>query len=197
MKKYLNIVILILVGLIILPSEMDAQYGKKKKRRTTDDIETESRTERGSSNIMNRLWFGVNIGNPYVSSRVLNLGVGPMAGYKFNNYLSAGVISDFSYTYVWNQGVSNENYLDYSVGVFGRARFLRSFYAHLEYNYTSLDRATTIEPRSSFPVMFVGGGYTSGRPPWGFEATLLFDVLGNLQQFRIPFVYRIGVTYNF
>ena len=120
-----------------------------------------------------------------------------MAAYKFNRFLSAGVITDINYTYLWNRGGAAENYIDYSVGVFGRARFLQQFYGQVEYNVTSLDRATTIEPRSNFPVLFLGAGYTSGRPPWGFEATLLVDVLGNLSQFRIPFVYRLGVTYAF
>ncbi len=207
MKKSIGILTILIIAFIALPSEMNAQYGKKKKRPVktdeTEQVENERKSsrepkaEKNEFQILEKLWFGLNITNPNINNQFLTLGLGPMASYKFTPSLSAGIISDFNYVYVWNRFGSAENYLDYSVGVYGRARFLRQFFGHVEYNYTSLDRIDTSAPRTTFPVLFLGGGYTSGRPPWGFEATLLFDVLGNLQRYKIPFVYRIGVTYNF
>lgn len=197
MRKIYSIFVLLFVAILLFPADAEAQYGKKKKRRDKEEENSNVRVANGDFRFFEKVWLGLNIGNPNVNNQFLTLGVGPTAAYKFNRFLSAGVITDINYTYVWNRGATAENYIDYSVGVFGRGRFLQQFYGHVEYNLTSLDRATSFEPRSNFPVLFLGGGYTSGRPPWGFEATLLFDVLGNLSQFRIPFVYRIGVTYAF
>lgn len=195
MKKILTIIFLTIAAIALIPGDAEAQYGKKKKRRgEEEEVVTK---QKSATSLMNNLWYGVNIGNPGITNTFFSLGVGPMAAYKFNNALSAGVITNFELTYLWGRFSPNETYIDYSLGVFGRARFLQSFYAHAEYNLTSLDRATTAEPRSNFPVLFLGGGYSSGRAPWGWEATLLYDVLGNLARFRIPIVYRIGITYNF
>ncbi len=208
MKKLFGIVVLVIFAVMMSSVDVSAQYGKKKKRRTgtkeresTDKTEqVEVRTERGTPIALERFWFGMNIGNPQIFNNVFGIGLGPMAAYKFNNIFSAGLIADVKYTLLWRQNSPNENYFDLAGGVFGRARFLRAFYAHLEYNITSLDRVSTIERRTNFPVFLVGGGYSSPSfTQWGYEATLLYDVTGNTSQFtgRIPIVYRLGVTYNF
>lgn len=176
-----------------MPEECDAQRRrKKKKRRDKDKVEEVSR----STQIFDKMWVGINIGNPNVNNRFFSIGLGPMAAYKFNDFLSAGIVTDINYLYSWSPS-SSQRYVDYSYGVFSRAKFFQQFYAHLEFNYTSLDSPRISNQRENFPVLFIGGGYTSGRPPWGFEATLLIDAMGNLSQFRIPFVYRLGVTYAF
>lgn len=188
-----------MAAIFFFPADMNAQYGKKKKRPPKETEET-VRQEKTPIDLIQKLWYGVNIGNPFIGNNTLVIGIGPMAGYKFNRFFSAGIITDVNYTYRWRNGGPNEHYFDLSGGVFGRARFLQSFYAHVEYNITSLDRVDTTKPRTNFPVLFVGGGYSSrGRGPWAYEATLLFDTLGNLGSVTnsIPVVYRLGLTYNF
>jgi len=208
MKRFLGLVVLIIFAVMLSSVDVSAQYGKKKKRRTTDDDagskdrteQVEVRTERGTPVALERFWFGLNIGSPFINQFAMQLGIGPMAAYKFNNIFSAGLITDVNYTLIWNPNGPNEHFFDLSGGVFGRAKVFNAFYAHLEYNVTSLDRHTTIEPRTNFPVFLVGAGYSSPTfSAWGYEATLLYDVTGNLGEARnsIPIVYRIGVTYNF
>ncbi|WP_235296928.1 hypothetical protein [Portibacter marinus] len=209
MKRTIGIVVLILFAIIMSSVDVSAQYGKKKKRRTSDDDDDrrgdqteqiEVRTERGTPVALERFWFGVNIGSPLISNLGMRIGLGPMAAYRFNNIFSAGVITDVSYLLLWNPNGPNENYFDLAAGVFGRAKFFRAFYAHLEYNITSLDNISTLQPRTNFPVFLVGGGYSSPTyTAWGYEATLLYDVTENLGEVRgtIPIVYRIGITYNF
>ena len=215
MKKILGIVVLIIFAIGLSSVDVSAQYGKKKKRRpSTEETKQETektdktdktdkvevRTEKGTPVALERFWFGINIGSPYISNNIFVLGIGPMAAYKFNNIFSAGLITDINYTLLWRGNGNNENYFDLSAGAFGRAKVLRAFYAHLEYNLTSLDNFTTTEPRTNFTSFLVGAGYTSPSfSAWGYEATLLYDVTGNIGKFtgRIPIVYRLGVTYNF
>ena len=201
MKKYLSIILLLTAAMLSFPNDMNAQYGKKKKKRPSKDAQVEGVEDvkvQRQVNMPEKLWFGLNVGNPTLNNQYLTLGLGPMAGYKFNRFLSAGIITSIDYTYVWNRFGPSENYVDYSIGIFGRGRIFRSFFAHAEYNLTSLDRLNTTEPRTNFPVMLLGAGYVSGRPPWGFEASLLYDATGNLLEYRnFPFAYRLGVTYNF
>lgn len=208
MKKITSVAVLIIFAIMLSTIDVSAQYGKKKKRRSTTDDDNstgktekvEVRTERGTPMALERFWFGVNIGNPFISNNIFVMGLGPMAAYKFNNIFSAGLIGDINYTLLWRQNGPNENYFDLSAGAFGRAKFLRAFYAHVEYNLTSLDNFTTTEPRTNFTSFLVGGGYSSPTfTAWGYEATLLYDATGNIGKFtgRIPIVYRLGVTYNF
>jgi hypothetical protein len=215
MKKILGVGVLIIFAIMLSSVDVSAQYGKKKKRRpTTEKTEetektntrsdktekVEVRTERGTPLALERFWFGMNIGNPFISNNIFVMGLGPMAAYKFNNIFSAGIIGDINYTLLWRQNGPNENYFDLSAGVFGRAKVLRAFYAHLEYNLTSYDNITTTEPRTNFTSFLMGAGYSSPTfTAWGYEATLLYDATGNIGRFtgRIPIVYRLAVTYNF
>lgn len=208
MKKIFGIGILIIFAILVSSIDVSAQYGKKKKRRTTDDDardtdkteRVEVRTERGTPVALENLWFGINVGSPFIFNNVFSLSLGPMAAYKFNNFLSAGLIAEVDYTLFWRQRGPNENYFNLSAGAFARAKVFRALYAHVEGNYTSFDRIRTTERRTNIPVFLVGAGYSSPTfTAWGYEATLLYDVTGNLGEVtnRIPIVYRIAVTYNF
>lgn len=208
MKKIIGIATLVIFAILMNSVDVSAQYGKKKKRPAKDEDDAsgtkteqvEVRTERGTPLALEKFWFGLNIGNPFLANNIFVMGLGPMAAYKFNNIFSAGLIGDVNYTLLWRGGGNNENYFDLSAGVFGRARFLRAFYGHMEYGIKSLDNFTTIEPRTNFSQFLIGAGYSSpGFTAWGYEATLLWDATGNLGRVtgRIPIVYRLGVTYNF
>jgi len=192
MKKLIGIAVMVVFAIIMTSVDVSAQYGKKKKRRpakeqteTTDQDngkktdQVEVRTERGTPVGLEKLWFGLNVGNPFIANNIFVMGLGPMAAYKFNNVFSAGLIADVNYTLLWRGGGNNEHYFDLAGGVFGRAKFLRAFYGHVEYNITSLDRQNTFEPRTNFTQLLVGGGYSSPSfTAWGYEATLLFDATG-------------------
>lgn len=192
MKRNLILVSFLLTALLF-STDINAQYGKKKKRRGEEE-----KKELSTNPILNNLWYGVNIGNPGLSNIAFTMGLGPMAAYKFNNIFSTGLITDFNYTYLWNRAGASTHYFDYSAGVFGRAKLFRSIFVHAEYNYTSLDRISGAG-RTNFPVGLLGGGYSSGRAPWGYEVSLLYDVTGNIGVYRgtIPIIYRLGITYNF
>ena len=192
MNKNKIILFFLLLG-FLFSTEINAQYGKKTKRRGEEE-----KKELSVNPILNNLWYGVNINNIGLSNVAFSMGVGPMAAYKFNRVLSAGIITDLNYTYFW-RGVGNTaHYFDYAGGVFGRAKIFRGVFAHAEYNYTSLAGFGNV-PRQNFPVVLLGAGYSSGRPPWGYEISLTYDVTENLGRItgNIPIKYRIGITYNF
>jgi hypothetical protein len=156
------------------------------------------RKEEPSYTFKEHLWWGVNIGSPYLFQNVFGIGLGPMIGYNFNQRFAAGLIANVNYEYHWNLGNKPFNYFDYSLGVFGRAKILLEpkVFFQAEYNYTSIAVRDFSKDRIDFPVLFIGGGYNSGYPI-GYEVSLLFDVLGNLSLYRIPLEYRFAVTYNF
>lgn len=203
-NKFMGIVTLIFVLMLGSIGGLDAQdYSKgRKKKRKKEKVEKPAR-EKKDFVLRDRLWFGINIGSPFVTNNYFGMGLGPTVGYKFNNIFSAGLITNVKYNYLWNIQFSgvNASATDYSVGAFGRAKLFASIFVHAEYSYLSIQDITGLFPltkrRTNFPVGFVGAGYSSGNSIWAYETVLLYDVTGNLSQFQIPIEYRIGITYNF
>lgn len=154
--------------------------------------------ENSTYTFQEHLWWGVNIGSPYLFQNVFGIGLGPMIGYNFNQRFAAGLIVNVNYEYHWNLGNQPFNFFDYSIGAFGRAKLLLEpkIFFQAEYNYTTIALRDFSKTRIAFPVLFIGAGYNTGYPI-GYEVAILFDVLGNLSLYRIPLEYRFGITYNF
>ena len=184
MQQAIRIVFFIFIFILFNNSDVLAQKKKSASKNKLD--------------ITEKIWYGVNIGNPYLYNNVFGFGFGPMVGYHLNNRFSAGITSKFNYQYNWNNGLNPLHFWDYSAGVFGRAKILfnPAIFIHSELSYTSLELSDTSGGRVDFPTLFIGAGYSSGFPV-GFEVSLVYDVLGNLALYGIPIEYRFAATYNF
>ena len=127
MQYAIKTVIIILLSTFINGSDL---FGQKKERASEDKID-----------FREKIWYGANIGNPYLSNNVFGFGFGPMVGYHITNRFSAGLTTKFNYQYHYNNGLDPLHFWDYSAGIFGRAKILfnPAIFIHSELNYTSLE----------------------------------------------------------
>ena len=160
--------------------------------------------------LQDRLWYGLGFTGNYQGgnfSRTFVLGLAPMIGYKITDRLSfgprfSGVVSFYRSNFISSQPES-ANPIDWSVGVFGRYRIAREFFAHVEYafqneafiiadvNGLNIDRETN-------NAMYVGGGYSSPlNEVLAFEVSINLYVNQPFDDFRSPLNYRFGLNWNF
>jgi len=227
MKNVLRISVLVLIALFMLPGDADAQrYGKKKKKKKKKKTEQKSES---SFNLQDRLWYGASgtlrFGGTN-SQNEFSIGISPMVGYKFNNWLSAGPRAELSYTSGRvDFGFSNiitYNQFDYGGGLFARAKSPFGIYFHTEYIVlgdeclTDQNGICAIENPSRFGGVqitlddtletkrltrdsyLIGLGYNSaGFSKFGYEIQLNYDLLAPDDVVSLPIDLRVGLTYNF
>lgn len=155
-----------------------------------------------------QLWYGggVNLGfsgNNGFSQFIF--GLSPMVGYKFTDDLSVGPRVSLLYSYfkarTFNGTVDSAQPLSWAVGVFARYKLLPSIFAHVEYELE--DEAFVIVTdklevlRQNRSNAYVGAGYNSGDGLWGYEISVLFNLLEDNSSTNVPFIIRAGITYNF
>ena len=197
MKSFIRftLVICLLVGL--LSPALAQRRAKKKPAKFTD-----------------HLWYGggFNLG---FSGNTFNLGVSPMVGYKLTPEFSLGVRVPFEYSYaklINTQGNGvNFNGIDFGVGAFTRYKIFRGIFAHAEYNNLWLEEPLRqgnnflIDPENPDALLTenitrneanVGLGYSSGNI-WGYEISVLYDVLIPENSIQNPWSIRVGVNYKF
>jgi hypothetical protein len=165
------------------------------------------REKSASSPIMDKLWFGggAQIGfSAFNGSSVFGIGISPMMGYKFNNFLSAGPrLSLLLSTYKF-PGSRSKAYFEYETGIFLRGRVFRGFFLQGEVG----NEWRELPDLSTFPIQkviverlnkYLGAGYNWGNGRFGTEVSLFYnftigeDIFSNEQ----PIEYRFGFTYNF
>lgn len=141
---------------------------------------------------------GIDFGIVY---KYLRVGVSPMAGYKFNDYFTAGVSARFMYESqrdvyaLWNStgGLDYKPFRSriYGPGVWARLNFFQSYFIHTEFEYNKIDfigyqqvSATAYEKiKDSYtvPSLMVGAGYTAYiTDKVSFYGILLYDVLQSI-----------------
>jgi len=144
MKNVLRISVLVLIALFMLPGDADAQrYGKKKKKKKKKK-KTEQKSE-NSINFQDRLWYGAGGSLNFFDvpgQSQFTIGLFPMVGYKFNNWLSAGPRVEAAYTNIriaaFDSNTGNfrtvrTNQFDFGGGAFARAKSPFGIYLHTEY----------------------------------------------------------------
>lgn len=130
-----------------------------------------------------------------------------MAGYKFNHVFSVGPRFSIDFTTAkFSDGFETYrfNSLDYGLGVFARAKFLTNLFAHFEYSQLnetfttgSINSNGELEKfRQWRDLLILGLGYTSGGI-WAYEIYINYDFLEDPESFRVPIVYRAGISYKF
>ena len=167
-----------------------------------------------------RLWYGGGFNLGYSSSdfyNVFNIGITPMVGYKVLPNLSFGPRFGIDYTYLkgytTNGSRKGTDLTTYSVGVFGRLKFLKVLFLHAEYNYQSIEDPDwggsypylSVDPnnnkvltlRTGEDNLYAGVGYNSGEGLFGYEILVLYNFNVTENDYRNPFDFRIGFTYKF
>ena len=158
--------------------------------------------------------FNINM-SPMIGYKVLpNVSIGVIL--KFNyQYIrdGTGPVGNFSDNM---QGTRRFSALDFSYGAFARYKLFNTFFIHTELETTDFkipsatrggvacEFDTCVRPNGKYetfterqPYFYVGGGYSSGNGVFGYELALLYNVFDDVDAVRIPFDFRIGLTYKF
>lgn len=215
-KKFQFLILAIVCLFVLFPNTTFAQ---EKSKKNVDKYFDES------GGFKHRLWYGggFNLGfsgdNAYSQ---FNIGITPMVGYKVLPSLSFGPRFGFDYTYIKGEtidetgnprGRRSANLLNYSVGAFGRFKFLKFLFLHAEANYKSDERAY-IDQYSRYLVYdskinkiyterigsenyLAGLGYNSGDGVIGYEIVGLYNFSVPSDSPALPFEFRFGFTYKF
>lgn len=199
---------ILILTLLVSVGNTYAQSNKKEVDKYFDE----------SGGFKHRLWYGGGFnlgfsgGNSY---SVFNFGITPMVGYKVIPNLSFGPRVGFDYTYLKGEtaiGKKSTNLTTYSMGIFGRLKFLKVLFLHTEYNYESIESAYTdfygnllTDPntnqirteRTGHDNFLAGAGYNSGEGLFGYEISLLYNFNVPVNSTKLPWDIRVGFTYKF
>ncbi len=144
-----------------------------------------------------------------------NVNISPLAGYRFNNYLAAGININAQYgqnrlrDYSGNT-IERDKYTIIGGGIWGRAYPIPQLFAHVQPEYNSIaqkstfydvpnNKSYTVSSNYVVPSLLLGAGYTQGvGGRVGISFSILYDVL---QDSRSPYnnslIYRAGVGLGF
>lgn len=224
--KMKSIFYLLIFGTLISLNSVNAQSGNKKE---VDKYFDES------GGFKHRLWYGGGFNIGYQGGDIYNLfsvGITPMVGYKIIPSVSFGPRVGFDYTYIKGDVVVNNNgqpefvgrksanLTNYSVGIFGRVKFLKVLFVHVETNYESTQNVELIAvstggfigqylygditngnkirtTRDGRNNTLAGLGYNSGEGLFGYEISLLYNFNVPENSAELPWDFRIGFTYKF
>ncbi len=162
----------------------------------------------------NKLWYGGELGLGLTGS-TFSFGLSPMIGYKITKRISAGVRIPLEYTH-FKLGIVDGNALslttlDFGMGAFTRYKMFKRIFLHGEYQHLWIERPITsgsslLLGPDSYGVkteklgdnqINLGLGYTSGRGNWGYEISLLYNVLEDPNSLQTPWQVRMGLNYKF
>lgn len=161
--------------------------------------------------LIDKLWFGGNFDLGFTTSyynagtiraNFFTIGITPMVGYKFNNWLSAGPRIGFQYNnmqYRFPNATESYSLFTETLAGFARAKVFENFFGHFEYGIASLLYNTpgSLEIEKDYVERaFIGAGYTSGGK-FATEIMILYDLILDQRFFNLPFDIRFGITYNF
>lgn len=172
-------------------------------------ISLDAQNERSALPLKDRIWYGAGLtgnfrGSAFTSNVVL--GLAPMAGYKVTDNLSFGPRISALISFYKSQLTSQTERvspMDWSIGLFGRYRIAREFFAHVEYAFQNeafifTDANGLRIDREVNNAFYVGGGYSAplGRQ-LGLEMSLNYYLNQPFDDFRNPLSYRFGINYRF
>lgn len=203
MKKIIQLALLLMVVLFAFQIDAYGQRGGKKKSETDKYFDE-------SGSFAHRLWYGGGFtlgftGNNFES--IFQVGISPMVGYKLTDEFSVGPRASLSYLFYKGEtftpaGVQSANLFDYGLGAFARYKIIRSIFLHVEYGFDNEARISGYDEewlidRRIRNNAFIGGGYNDGNGVWGYEISLLYNILQDENSLNLPFDFRFGITYNF
>lgn len=201
--------LILLLGILVAASfaAPATSWAQSKKKQKNDEYFNES------GSFKNKLWYGggFNLGfGGSTGNSVFSVGVSPMVGYKFIDWLSVGPRLSLNYTnqrvQIAPNVVAKGNYVDYGIGVFSRVKLLNVIFLHGEYEYASQEFSTGFVDRTTNKILterlwrdnaYAGVGYNASNGGFGFEIYGLYNFLLPDNVVISPFTLRFGVTYRF
>ena len=171
-----------------------------------------SRPSEPEKSFFEKTWYGSSIALGF-GTDYFAVGLAPMAGYKFLDWLSGGPRVEINYFHLRGYGTDNRihnvNVFSGQAGLFTRAKVARVLFAQLEYarnrseypisgfnGILSIEDGEVLTETESRNKFFIGAGYSSGRE-WKYEISLMYDLLAPKDVLNVPIEYRAGITYNF
>jgi len=157
-----------------------------------------------------KLWYGggFNLGiSGATGQSAFSIGIAPMVGYKIAGPFSAGPRVSINYTHfrvrLPNNDIASANPISWSAGLFGRAKFARNIFGHLEYELAETASIASVSIANGLEIWrrqhgntFLGAGYTSGNT-LATEILILYNLTPPNDELIQPFVIRFGFTYRF
>ena len=196
------------IAFLLICTTLEAQKSRVPAERNRTDRETRQTEQRveSSQRIMDKLWFGGSVNLFWVNQRSFSqflFGIAPMVGYKVTDNLSFGPRVEIQYTsYKIQTGVSGSetlNNFNFGGFGFGRYKFFRKFFIHVETGITTQPFIRTNPVgnpefvRELRQPVLAGLGYSEG----GGEIYILYDFNDPQRSTRFPIQYRFGFNYNF
>lgn len=183
------------------------------------ELNAQSRGKMQEEKFSDNLWVGMHIGNLSFGTNVyghgsFNINLTPIVGYdiardedegNFFSSLSVGAMLKFGYYYD-KLNISPEldkiQSVDWGPTVFTRLLVFDRVFAQLEYEKGYFNRpflnssGQIVDDKIQQDYMYIGLGYSSGDE-WRYEISLYYNLLDEFDSLRIPFDYRIAITYHF
>lgn len=215
MKKII-IPFLLMVFMISIVEDAEAQKKRRKKRDTDTTEEEDTRRSRRSAgdadedtynSFSDKLSWDINIGNISLSNGYFGLSLKPAVGYKLHNRIIPGIGVKYFYNLYSQQNFDDIHLNDIGGYAFTRLKITESIFAQVEYtamnfdadygrfagfpDFDGINRKTVAYP--SF-----GGGYASGFGDWMSTIQLLFIASEEARDIsRYPVEFWFGFTRNF
>lgn len=153
-------------------------------------------------------WYGGNFVLNFAANNnnsLFQIGVAPMAGYKFTPSISFGPRVSLTYSHYrtisFNTGETLRfNPVTWSLGMFSRAKIINPFFAHVEYSYESELGPIGFNDeliRQERGNIYIGGGINQGDGVLGYEILILYNTTLVTNTIESPWDIRVGFTYNF
>ncbi len=196
------------IAFLFLCTSLEAQKSRVPAERNRTERETQQNQQREepSENIMDKLWFGGSVNLFWVNQRSYSqflFGLAPMVGYKVTDNLSFGPRIEIQYTSFKIQTGPNSaetlNNFNFGGFGFGRYKFFRKFFVHVESGITTQPFIRTNSAgnpefvRELRQPVLAGLGYSEG----GGELYILYDFNDPQRNTRFPIQFRFGLNYNF
>lgn len=187
------------------PTPTTTPEKKRKRPKSYDDYINKGKKPPGSSDFMENVYYGVNLQLGYYSTgyaNVLYYDLSPHAGYKFNEFLSAGIQIIYN-NQSWSTGSQRVNYSIFGVGGFGRALIMNRFFLQAEYDILSIPLryvGNSVFTRTTSDEKLFGIGYKSNfTDKLSYYIVLMYDFAPgpNSPYLYNPLVYRAGLAWNF
>lgn len=188
--KFHYTIFLFAVLLLGFSTSVDAQSRKKKQRPDPEQV------EKPATNFGDRMNYDIKAGNVSLQGNFFSVAFKGSAGYKLNDFLSAGLAAKTKIFFFNDRGQSNDQTRTYyGFGPYVRAKFLEQFYVQFEYDYNSIQISE--DDRRAINSPYLGGGYMQGWNNWKFGIEVLFIMNDEVRDYDGIIEYWFGGTYNF
>lgn len=187
------------------PTPTNTPPEKNRKRpKAYDDYVKGKRPSTNTPPFTDNIYYGCNLQLGYYAAsggNILYYDISPHAGYKFNEYLSAGVQIIYN-NQRYSSGLTHINYDIFGIGGFGRVLLLGRFFLQAEIDALSVPGSFRGPTGGRLPTeeKMAGIGYKS---PLGDKLSYFFVLLYDFQPGTYspylynPLIYRAGLSWNF